>query len=86
LNSCLKLLKSFPASEIQIKILTPGRIGSGPFKGTIDTRGNLKFKIKDESGKSASLGEGFVYPDQSIGGMYTLPGYLDLGTWHSKRA
>ncbi len=47
--------------------------------------GNLKFKVKDESGKSAILGEGLVYPDQSIGGVYTMPGYLDLGTWHIKR-
>lgn len=68
-----------------LKILTPGWIGSGPFEGTIDMLGNLKFKVKDESGKSAILGEGLVYPDQSNGGVYTMPGYLDLGTWHIKR-
>ncbi len=68
-----------------LKILTPGFIGSGPCEGTIDTQGNLKFKVKDESDRSVILGEGLVYPDQSIGGIYTMPGYLDLGTWHIKR-
>jgi hypothetical protein len=68
-----------------MKILTPGWIGSGPFDGTIDTNGHMKFKIRDESSKSVVLAEGTVYPDQSIGGIYTMMGYLDLGTWHIKR-
>jgi hypothetical protein len=82
---------TFTVKQIQedisgyLKILTPGWIGSGYFEGTIDTLGNLKFQVKDESGKSTILGEGIVYPDQSIGGVYTMPGYLDLGTWHIKR-
>jgi hypothetical protein len=69
-----------------LKTLTPGWVGSGPFVGTVDSKGHIKLRIKSEAGDFEVLGEGSVYPDKSIRGIYALEGYSDLGTWQVTRA
>ena len=87
-NAYIAITFSFEQIQGQIRgrlqILTPGVIGSGPFVGTIDTKGQLKLNVQGENGQSTLLVEGTLYPDQSIGGVYTMTGYLDMGLWHIK--
>jgi len=57
--------------------------GNGPFIGTIESNGSVRFTDNSTDGASIIIFRGSLHSDGSLGGTYTIPSRNDEGSWET---
>ena len=79
-------LTSIVQNQSQISgnvVLGPGWIGNGPFIGTIESNGSVRFTDNSTDGASIIIFRGSLHSDGSLGETYTIPSRNDEGSWET---